>query len=68
MNAAGTPLWVTQRLQLGYATPGQLLQPLGLATLGNYVFCTFYIYASTGAAQAIVAMLDLNPCLHSAAC
>ena len=59
---------MTQRLQLGYETPSQLLQPHGLATLGNYVFCTFYIYASTGAAQAAVALRDMNLCLHSAAC
>ena len=47
-RAAGTPQWVTQRLALGYTKPQELLQPPGLATLGNYVFCTFYVFASTG--------------------
>ena len=44
---------MTQRLDLGVQTPSQLLQPYGLTTLGNYVFCTFYIYASTGTASSL---------------
>lgn len=50
LAAAGTPEWVTQRLALGSATSQALLQPAGLATLGNYVFCTFYVFGSSGAA------------------
>ena len=53
LRAAGVPDWVTQRLTLGYTSSQELLQPRGLATLGNYVFCTFYIFGSTGAHGAV---------------
>lgn len=70
-SAGGTPAWVTQRLALGDLSSQSLLQPQGLATLGNYVFCTFYIYGSTGVLlwqaaslpQAILALHTKDVCV-----